>query len=181
MVVTEHLQHTGCHWSVIRLLVIGISEVYHQIQNSWSTIKLYLAILFFPALSTVWGRQDCNGPFYKSPDNCCIASWSNGQGFKATDIAFILLSQKWEVFWGKIIFVQMFIVGVWKVQLQLHTALVTVQCGGRGGQFLTPDLMFPPLTLTLMHFKHSKLAVSRGRVVFQMWIAELWMNWGQKT
>ena len=118
--VTEHLQHTGCHWSVIRLLVIGISEVYHQIQNSWSTIKLYLAILFFPALSTVWGRQDCNGPFYKSPDNCCIASWSNGQGFKATDIAFILLSQKYKVFWGKVIFVQMFIVGVWKVQLQLH-------------------------------------------------------------
>ena len=36
------------------------------------------------------------------------------------DIAFILLSQKYKVFWGKVIFVQMFIVGVWKVQLQLH-------------------------------------------------------------
>ena len=99
MVVTEHLQHTGCHWSVIRLLMIGISEVYHQIQNSWSTIKLYLAILFIPALSTVWGRQDCNGPFYKSPDNCCIASWSNGQGFKATDIARLRMVKNINFFW----------------------------------------------------------------------------------
>ena len=30
------------------------------------------------------------------------------------------------------------------------TPPVTVQCGGRGGQFLISDLLLPPLTLTLV-------------------------------